>query len=164
MVGMWVASEVPERVERLVLLCTSALLGPREMWDARIASVGDGGMDAITGTVLERWFTPGFRQERPEVVGWVGDQLRATPSQGYVATCEAIRDMDLRDRLGTIEAPTLILAGAEDPATPPEHAERLVEGIRNSRLVVIPETAHLANIERAERVTGEIVGHLDGAR
>jgi 3-oxoadipate enol-lactonase len=164
MVGMWVASEVPERVERLVLLCTSALLGPRDMWDARIASVGDGGMDAIADAVLERWFTPGFRYEHPEVVGWVGDQLRATSPEGYVATCGAIRDMDLRDRLGAVEAPTLLLAGPDPPPAPPDHAERIAEGVRDSRLVVIPEAAHLANIERAERVAGEMIGHLDGAR
>lgn len=163
MVGTWVAGEVPGRVERLVLLCTSALLGPREMWDARIAAVREGGMEAVTESVLERWLTPAFRQRQPETAAWVGGQLRGTPPEGYAATCAAIRDMDLRGRLGTIGAPTLILAGAEDPATPPEHAERIHGSIRDSRLVVVPGAAHLANIERPELVTGEMVEHLAGA-
>lgn len=164
MVGMWLASEVPERVERLVLLCTSALLGPPEMWDTRVRNVREGGMVAVADTVIERWFTPAFAREHPETVAWAGEMLSAAPPEGYVGCCEAIRNMDLRGRIGGIQAPTLILAGADDPVTPPEHAERIREGMGDSRLVIVPEAAHLANIEQAGRVTEEMLGHLGAER
>lgn len=163
MVGMWLASEVPERVERLVLLCTSSLLGPPDMWDQRIRAIREGGMDAVADAVVERWFTPDFAREHHETVAWAKQMLRGTPPEGYVGACEAIRDMDLRDRLGAIRAPTLILAGADDPATPPEHAERIRDGIGGSRLVVLPDAAHLANIEQAGRVNEALLGHLGSA-
>lgn len=159
MVGMWVASEAPERVERLVLCCTSAKMDP-ETWETRAATVREEGVGAISGAVTERWFTPGFRKEHPGVLGWAQKMLRETPAEGYAGCCEAIRDMDLRDRLRRIEAPTLVVAGAEDPATPPEHAELLKDSIPGSRLTVVPNAAHLANVERPEELTGVVLDHL----
>jgi len=160
MVGMWVASEAPGRVERLVLCCTSARLGPPETWEARARTVRAEGMRAISETVVERWFTPPFREERPEVVRWAVGMLESAPPEGYASCCEAIRDMDLRGRLGAIRAATLAIAGADDPATPSEHAELIASSIQGARLAVIPQSAHLANVEQPEAVTGEILAHL----
>jgi 3-oxoadipate enol-lactonase len=160
MVGMWVASEEPGRVERLVLCCTSARLGPPETWETRAGIVRAEGMGAIAETVVERWFTPAFREERPEVVRWAVGMLEGTPPEGYAGCCEAIRDMDLRERLGAIRAPTLVIAGADDPATPPEHAGLIASLIPDARLTVVPRSAHLANVEQPEAVTEGILGHL----
>lgn len=161
MVGMWLASEVPERVERLVLCCTSALLGPKEMWEERAKVARSQGVGALADSVVERWFTPAFREKSPETVEWARRMLRETPSEGYAGCCEAIRDMDLRDRLGKIRAPTLIVAGAEDPATPPAHGEFIRDSIPDARLLVVEKAAHIANVERSEEVTRAILGHLD---
>ncbi|ABG04540.1 3-oxoadipate enol-lactonase [Rubrobacter xylanophilus DSM 9941] len=160
MVGMWVASEVPERVERLVLCCTSALLGPRELWDERARVARSEGMEALVEGVVERWFTPALHQERPEDVERAKRMLAATPPEGYAGCCEAIREMDLRDRLGRIQAPTLVISGSDDPATPPEHGERLREAIPEARTVVIERAAHLANIERPEPFARALLEHL----
>jgi 3-oxoadipate enol-lactonase len=160
MVGMWLASEAPERVERLALCCTSARLGPPEQWSSRARAVREGGMEAVADTVLERWFTPAFRSERPDTVEWAREMLLGTPPEGYAGCCEAIRDMDLRERLGEIDAPTLIIAGADDPATPPEHAQLIHDSIPGSRLEVIPDAAHLANVERPEVLTRALLDHL----
>jgi len=160
MVGMWVASEVPERVERLVLCCTSALLGPRELWDERARVARSEGMEALVEGVVERWFTPALHEERPEDVERAKRMLAATPPEGYAGCCEAIREMDLRDRLGRIQAPTLVISGSDDPATPPEHGERLREAIPEARTVVIERAAHLANIERPEPFARALLEHL----
>jgi len=160
MVGMWVASEEPGRVERLVLCCTSARLGPPETWETRARTVRAQGMGAIAETVVERWFTPTFREERPEVVRWATKMLRRAPAEGYAGCCEAIRDMDLRERLGAIRAPTLVIAGADDPATPPEHAGLIASLTPDARLTVVPQSAHLANVEQPEAVTEGILDHL----
>jgi 3-oxoadipate enol-lactonase len=161
MVGMWLASEAPERVERLVLCFTSAQLGPPDAWETRARTVRSEGVSAISGAVLERWFTPAFHRERPEVVGWARGMLEATPAEGYAGCCEAIRDMDLRGRLGKITAPTLVIAGADDPATPPEHGELIRDSIPDARLVVVERAAHLANVERPGEITRHILGFLE---
>ncbi len=164
MVGMWLGSEAPERVERLVLLCTAARFDPPDAWEARARAVRAGGVGAIADAVLERWFTPAFREERTDVLEWAGGMLRSSPPEGYAGCCEAIRDADLRPRLGAISAPTLVIAGAEDPAAPVDRAETIRDGIPDSRLAVIERAAHIANVERPDEVTGEILDHLGPLR
>lgn len=160
MVGMWLASEVPERVEGLVLCCTSALLGPRELWDERIRVAREEGMDSLVDSVVVRWFTPEFFSTQPETVEKAAAMLRGTDPEGYAGCCAAIRDMDLRDRLGQIRAPTLVISAAEDPATPPEHGELIRDSIPGAGFEVIPGASHLANIEQPEAVTRAILDHL----
>lgn len=164
MVGMWLASEAPERIERLILCCTSARFDPPDAWEERARAVMAGGVDAVADAVLERWFTPAFRESRPEVVEWASAMLRSTPAEGYAGCCEAIRDADLRRGLGRILAPTLVIAGADDPAAPVEKARAIRDGISGSRLAVIERAAHIANVERPEAVTEEILGHLEPLR
>jgi len=160
-VGMWLASEAPERVERLILCCTSARFAPPEPWDERAKTVRAEGVGAIADTVLERWFTPPFRESRPGTVAWAGGMLRGTPAEGYAGCCEAIRDADLRERLGAISAPTLVIAGADDPAAPIDQAELIRDSIPDARLAVIEGAAHIANVEQPGSVTRKILAHLE---
>lgn len=160
-VGMWLASEVPERVERLVLCCTAARFAPPEQWDERAETVRADGVGAIADAVLERWFTTPFRKSHPEVIEWAGGMLRNTPAEGYAGCCEAIRDADLRSRLGAIRAPTLVVAGADDPAAPPEEAQLIRGSIPGARLVVVEQAAHLANVEQSEAITQAVLEHLE---
>jgi 3-oxoadipate enol-lactonase len=163
MAGMWLASEAPERVERLVLCCTAARFAPPEQWDERAETVRADGVGAIANAVLERWFTPPFRESRPEVVEWARGMLSNTPAEGYAGCCEAIRDADLRSRLETIRAPTLVVAGADDPAAPVEEAELIRDSISDAHLVVVEQAAHLANVEQPEAVTQALLEHLEPA-
>ena len=164
MVGMWLGSEAPERIEGLVLCCTAARFDPPGAWEDRARAVRTEGMEAVADAVLERWFTPALREERPEVLRWAGRMLRDANPEGYAGCCEAIRDADLRPGLGRITAPTLVIAGSEDPAAPVEKAETIRDGIPDCRLAVIERSAHIANVERPEEVTGEILGHLKPVR
>lgn len=160
MTGLWLAVNVPERLDRLVLCSTTAHLPPRELWLERAALVRAEGTAAVADSVLGRWFTPGFAEHEPAAVGRVREMLLSTPAEGYAACCEAIAEHDLRAELGGITAPTLVIAGEEDPATPPEHARRLEEGIPGARLLVVPDARHLANVEQPEAITRAIDGHL----
>jgi 3-oxoadipate enol-lactonase len=160
MVGMALALEAPERVDRLVLCCTAAYLGPPEGWHERARLVRAGGTAAIAERVLERWFTERFRNEHPAVVKRFREMLEATPPEGYAACCEAIARWDARTSLDAIRAPTLVIAGAEDVATPPEDAAFLEKTIPSARLVVLPEAAHLANVERPELFNRALLEHL----
>ena len=161
MTGMWLAAEAAERIERLVLCCTSALLGPKSVWNERIATAREQGMGALVDGVIERWFTPAFRPENPEAVEGMARALRDTDPEGYAGCCAAIRDMDLRDRLPSIEAPTLVVSSAEDPATPPEHGELIRDSVPGARFEVFPRAAHIANVEQPEKIIQLILDHLE---
>lgn len=118
-------------------------------------------MAALVDGVIERWFTPAFRSESPGAVGRLARTLRETAPEGYAGCCAAIRDMDRRDRLPSIEAPTLIISAAEDPATPPEHGELIRDAIPGARLEVVPRAAHIANVEQPGKITQLILTHLE---
>ncbi len=105
--------------------------------------------------------TPDFRKGHIGVVEWAGRMLRETPDEGYAGCCEAIRDADLRGKIGGIQAPTLVIAGADDPAAPPDQAELIQDSISDARLVAIPQSAHLANVEQPESFTRAVLDHLD---
>jgi 3-oxoadipate enol-lactonase len=160
--GQWLAAHAPERIERLVLCSTSARFAGQAAYLERAATVRARGMAAVSGTVVERWFTPGFRAREPEVVSRYRSMVEATPPEGYAACCETVADFDGRYDLRKITAPTLVIAGAQDPATTIEHARELVDGIPNARLVTIEEAAHLANIEQPDTVEEAMVDHLRG--
>ncbi len=160
MVGLWLGAEAPERVERLALLCTSARLGAPEWWDERIAAIRRAGVESIADAVVERWFTEDFAARQPEIVARRRAELVATPLEGYAGCCAAIRDFDLRDRLAAIEAPTLVLAGLQDTATPVEHQARIAAGIAGAQLCVLDRAAHLAAVEQGPAAAAELLDHL----
>lgn len=160
MVGQWLGMNAPERVAALVLANTSARLGPPEAWDARIAAVRAGGMESVAGAVLARWFTPGFRDRRPDEVDRVRRMLLATPPEGYAAACAAVRDMDHRASVGRIGAPTLVVSGAADPSTPPAEGRFLAERIPGARHVEL-DAAHLSNVEAPQAFLDAVLPFLE---
>lgn len=160
MVGMALALEAPARVERLVLSCTSAYLGPPEAWAQRARTVRTDGMEAIADTVVGRWFTPEFSRAEPGAVARFRAMLVSTPPEGYARGCEAVGAWDARERISAISAPVLVIAGAEDPATPIEHAELIASRIAGARLSVLERAAHLANVEQAKDFTQIVLEHL----
>lgn len=161
-VGQWLAAHVPERIERLVLCSTSARFAGRTAYLERAATVRAQGMAAVSGAAMERWFTTGFRSREPDLVRRYRSMLEATPPEGYAACCEAVADFDGGGDLPAIAAPTLVIAGAQDPVTTIKHAAALVEGIPNARLVTIEQAAHLVNIEQPGAVEAAIEEHLRG--
>ena len=160
MVGMALALEAPERVERLVLAGTAAHLGPPEGWAERARIARTEGMEAIADTVVGRWFTPRLSREGPETVARFRATLAATPPEGYARCCEAVGAWDARERISAIAVPVLVVAAAEDPATPVEHAELIASRIPGARLHVLEGAAHLANVERADEFTSAVLDHL----
>jgi 3-oxoadipate enol-lactonase len=161
MVGMWLAAHAPERVDRLALLCTSALLGPPSGWVDRAVTVRTQGTRSIAEAVVARWFTPGWAQAHPDAVRRHAAMMGTTPVEGYAGCCEAIAAMDLRADLAAITAPTLVVAGADDLATPVEHAETIIAAVDGARLAVVDSAAHLANVEQPEAVTTLLLEHFD---
>jgi 3-oxoadipate enol-lactonase len=160
MIGMWLAAHAPDRIAALGLVCTSAYMPPPSGWLARADQVRSAGMASISEPVISRWFTPQYAERAPAVIDTFRAEFERTDPDGYAGCCAAIAGMDQRASLPSITAPTLVLAGADDPATPPEHGEVIVRGIPGARLEVIPGAAHLAAVSAPELVTPALLGLL----
>jgi 3-oxoadipate enol-lactonase len=160
MISMWLGIHAPERVDRLALCCTSARLGPPEGWAERAALVRRKGTQVLAASVVERWLTPAHRDAHPDLVSRLRAMVAATPAEGYAGCCAAIGHMDLRGELSRVTAPTLVIAGEEDPASPPEHGELIASLVPGARLEVVEGAAHLANLERPEAFTALLLEFL----
>jgi 3-oxoadipate enol-lactonase len=153
--GMWLGVHAAKRLRKLVLCNTGAKIGSPEVWNARIDAVGKGGVKAVSAAVIDRWFTAGFRAKDPGCVSKVQQMLERTSPEGYEGCCAAVRDFDYREKLSGIQAPTLVIAGAHDPATPPAEGRFVAEKIPGARYVELA-AAHLSNIEDRHRFTTEV--------
>jgi 3-oxoadipate enol-lactonase len=161
LISIWVAINAPERVERLVLSSTSAYLGPPEQWTERAALVRAQGTEAVADAVLARWLTSPYAERHPELVERLRGMLLATPDEGYAGCCEAIGPTDLRPGLASIEAPTLVITGDQDPSTPAdEHGRPVAEAIPSARFELIADGAHLLNIEQSDAFNSALLEHL----
>jgi len=155
MVGMWLAEHAPERLTRLVLCCTSAELGPARMWRERAAAVRASGTASLADAAVGRWVTPAFGDTE-----WLRDMMSRQSDEGYASCCTAIETMSIVDGLPTVTTPTLVIAGADDQATPPAHGERIAAAVPGARFALVPGAAHLGNVERPTEFTGLIIDHL----
>jgi 3-oxoadipate enol-lactonase len=152
MIGQYIALNHAHRFRSMVL-CDTAAVMPEEnqpLWDERIDTARQNGMEALVEVTMERWFTRSFLDSRSPEVDRIRGQFLSTPVTGYIGCSEAIRRIDFLDRLSQVNLPTLVMVGAEDPATPVEAARAIQERIPDAGLVVLPSAAHLSNIEQSE--------------
>lgn len=161
-VGLQLMLDAPERVLTGTVLCTGARIGTPESWEERAATVRASGTPALVATSAQRWFAPGFLDRHPEAGSTLLHALSEADDTGYVAVCEALAAFDVRDRLGAIGTALLAVAGRHDVATPPELMEEIVRSVPGSRLVVLPEVAHLAPVEAPDDVAELIREHALG--
>jgi 3-oxoadipate enol-lactonase len=161
MVGQWLAVNAPERIDRLVLLCTAPHLPPASAWHERARAVLEAGSaEIVAEAVIGRWFTAPWAEAHPELVARHRATIVATPAAGYAACCEAIAGYDVRSGLPAVTAPTLVVAGAQDPSIPPEHGRAIADAVPGARFELLDPAAHLASVERADDVTALIAEHL----
>lgn len=163
MAGIWVAMNRPRRFSRAVFANTAIHFPDRDIWDGRIRTVRTKGMDAVADGVIERWFTEEFREGNGAAVERVKAMILATKPDGYAGCAAAVRDMDMRDRLGLIEAPVLVVIGARDPATTPAMGEYIVAHIPGAQKEVL-DAAHLSNIEKEAEFNAAVLDFLAGER
>jgi 3-oxoadipate enol-lactonase len=150
MVGQMLGVLYPDRLSALVLCSTSAHMSPPDTWNERIKTVREKGMAAVAEATIDRWFTKAGQELIPEKVESVRQMILNTPVQGFCASCEAIRDMDQREAIASINLSTLVVVGEHDQGTPVSHAQLIHERIPSSQLRIIPDTAHMLNIEQAD--------------
>ena len=149
MTAMTLGLNAPSRISALVLVCTSARMD-RQVWDARIAAVRSQGMAAVVDPVMARFFSEDFCRDHAEEVAAIRARFLRLNPEGYAGCCAAIRDMNLLDRIAEISAPTLIIAGSKDIATPFEgHGGEIAKKIAQATVGIMP-AAHLAPVERPD--------------
>ena len=155
-IAQYLAAHSPSRVQTLTLLCTSAKFGEPTGWLDRAAFVRSNGTASLADAVVGRWFSPEFAGPLDR---WVA-MVAATPDEGYARCCEALAHWDGRADLVRITAPTLVIAGAQDPATTPVDLRAIADAIPNSTLHVLDPGAHLVNVEQPDAVSKLIADHI----
>jgi len=156
LIGMSLGTNFETRFHRLVLCSTAAKIGTTDIWTTRIQTAKSGGMKAIANTVLDRWFTPGFRSKHPAEIQRVEAMLLATNPEGYSANCAAVRDSDQRDTVQNIHVPCLVVVGKDDPGTPPSEAQNLNKLIAGSQYTEL-SGSHLCNIESRDEFNQRVL-------
>lgn len=162
-VGLSLLLEHPQRVQAATLLCTGAKIGEPDGWAQRARFVREHGTAAMVEGSLDRWFAPGFTEREPSASGELATALRETEAGSYAAACEALGGFDVRARLAEIDRPVLAVAGAHDAPTPVDSLRGIAEGVRDGRLAVLENVAHLAPVEAPGKVAELLAGHRPGA-
>ena len=148
------------RLSALVLCDTAPKLGDAAAWNARIDSVRDLGMEGISQSIMERWFSAGLFISAPDTISGWRNLFNRTDPQGYCSTCATLRDTDLSDAVGEIACPTLVVCGAEDLSTPPELVRAAAAAIPNARFELIAEAGHIPSIEQPKRLADLVTNFL----
>ncbi|WP_418959913.1 alpha/beta fold hydrolase [Streptomyces tritici] len=161
-IGLDLALRAPHRVASLALVSASPRFGTADEFRQRGVIVRTHGLEPMARSAPEQWFTPGFAGAQPAIVEWSVQMVRTTDTACYIAACEALAAFDVREALGSIAVPALVLVGSEDQVTGPAEARTLVAGIADARLAVVPGASHLAPVEQPAAVTDLLVQHFTG--
>jgi 3-oxoadipate enol-lactonase len=163
MIGQTLALKAPDLFASLSLCDTSSRIPAeaRPLWQERIKTAETQGMEPLVEPTLSRWFTEPFRKSRKDVVDKVAAMIRTTPPAGYAGCCHAISVLDLTDRIAAIKIPTIAIVGEDDPGTPVAAHRVIHEKIAGSRLEIIPQAAHLANMEQPEAFNRALTSFLN---
>jgi 3-oxoadipate enol-lactonase len=159
MIGMWMLTHAPERIDKAVLANTAAYMGPAELWNGRIKTARRGGMEALVEPTIERWFPEHFRKAAPTTMDRMRAMILRTPVEGYQGCCAAIRDMDQRMFIRNIANSVLVIIGSRDPATTPADGEFIAASIRHAKTLVL-DTAHISNIEQPTTFASTVLDFL----
>ena len=159
MVGQWLGANAPERIDRLILSNTHSFFPDKAMWDDRIRMAQEKGIPGMVDATMERWFTKEFRERAPDRIAVMRDMYLRTQLDGFLGCCHAIRNMDLRDTHARITAPTLVIVGTKDPATPPAAGKEIQSRVKGAKLAEL-DAAHISNFEQPQGYVDTVLGFL----
>jgi 3-oxoadipate enol-lactonase len=160
MVAQMMGVRHADKIQTLIIADSAAFMPVKDIWEQRILAVRNGGMEAVVDGTLDRWVTAAGRKRLPDQVKLIKEMILNTPPHGFIGCSEAIKNMDMRPSNPLIKKATLVLCGEEDTGTTPEQAREIAESISDARLILIPEAAHLANIEQSDKFTSCLVSHI----
>jgi 3-oxoadipate enol-lactonase len=157
-VALQFAADHPARASALGLIDTTAWYGPKalESWSERAERALHSGLRPMIDFQTTRWFSEAFRARHPEAVQRCVDTFLRNEVNAFAAACRMLGAFDGRPLLSGLAAPTAILVGEEDYATPLSMAEALHRSIPRSSLTVVAGARHLTPMERPEVVAQEL--------
>ena len=161
MIGQLFAIRHPGLLKSLVLCDTSSHMPPESLWEDRIQTAENDGIEALAPATIERWFTEPFHERGAAEIERVRHMIRKTGRPGYIGCCRAIQAMNQTAILSAITTPTLVLVGADDASTPVAASETIHRAIEGSELVVLDDAAHLSNVEQPEAFNRAVIGFLE---
>jgi len=133
----------------------------KRAWEKLARAVETSGLSAVGGSA-ERAFGSAFAEANPEVVKQARARMLANDPRAYAACARAMSSYNWTHELGRIQAPTLILQGAEDRLTPPGGSWILKRHLPRSRLMIIPGAGHNLPLEQPAVVGSAIAAFLSG--
>jgi pimeloyl-ACP methyl ester carboxylesterase len=144
----------PARLNGLVLAGTRAPADNEQEEQAReqqVQRILAEGMSGIAEATLPKLLAPRTLAQKPEIVASVREMIiRADPQGAAAAQRGMATRRDYSDDLSSISVPTLVIVGSDDPIRPVADAEFMHDRIRNSRLEIIEDAAHMTNMEQPE--------------
>lgn len=164
MIALNTVIQHPHRIKSLILCDTAAKLGSDDYWNERIRAVEIQGLDGMGETILSRWFAPSYAENHAAAYRGYFNMLSRTNQAGYIASCAALRDADLRDDIVSIKQASLVLCGAEDSATPPDVVRELAEALPDAQFDLIAGAGHTPSVEQPDVLAEKIDNFLKGLR
>ena len=159
MTGLWLAANHPDRIERLVAVSSATFMPPFELWNGRIKTAQDKGIEVLAAPTMQRWFTAGFLKGSQDKVAAIRAQFLQTTVDGFCGCAAAMRDMDQRETVKEIKAPTLVIVGSDDQGTTPAEAGIIVNRVPDARGIIL-KGSHIINVEAAEDFTKAVMEFL----
>lgn len=160
MIAQIIATRIPDTIEKLIFCDTGFKIGNEQTWNDRIATVRGNGIGSISESVMQKWFSEKFRKENDVKVSGYKNMLERTPVMGYIKTCEAIRDADLKDIAQEIKIPSLCVVGSEDKSTPPEIVKDLADVIEGAGFEVIEDSGHIPCVDNPGALSKLIIDFI----
>lgn len=150
MTGQELALRDPALVAAMVLANTTSAYEEqaRAMWQQRIATVTEHGIEAIADMVMARYFHTDYRNRHAATVERFRRRLVSTDREGYTGCCAAVAGVDTTARLPQITVPVLVIAGELDAGTPPAMAQEMAARLPHARLQLLPQASHISAIEQ----------------
>lgn len=158
--GMWLGIHAPARFSKIVLANTGARIGTDEKWNTRIDTVQRDGMSVMVEPSLSVWFRPDFLATASQAIAGLRKVLGELDPRGYTANCAAVRDADFRDTVKTIAVPVLVIAGSDDPSTPPALGRELASSIPDARFLEL-QAAHISSFEQPGPFTAALLDFIE---
>ena len=148
----------PERLLSVTIAnsCADATQAFRDVFDGRIALALAEGMAPLVETTVGRWFTEELRASEPDFLEDVREMVRTTPPVGYAGCARAVQNIDYMSRLSAVDKPVLLIAGAQDIATPPDGMRAMQDVISGAQYVELEPASHLSNLEQPQAFTAAV--------
>lgn len=162
MTGLGLAINHPKRISRVV--CADARAESTEMfkamWDERISKVASGGLDAILEGTINSWFTSNWIAANPRKIEAIKEMVLSNNPEGYIHCCEALKELNYFNQLGTIQAPVLYIGGDKDKGAPPETMKEMSDNTPFSSYESVSSSAHVANINNPSEFNDKVISYL----